>query len=104
MIIKPYTKKEKKIIEEFKNFLREKGAYDIFKENFMRQNMNIFKKVESVRVNKRAIINWSFSWSMTPQKHSFWSNLNSEWARKYDKLKTIKDNENLLEYFVKLKI
>jgi hypothetical protein len=90
------------IMRDFCKFLKEKGLYLEFKENFAREKYNkgsIFKEL-SARKNVvrffidgpllmgdtydalREMINYSFTWAPTKRGHGFWSKLSNEWIRR----------------------
>jgi hypothetical protein len=90
------------IMRDFCKFLKEKGLYLEFKENFAREKYNkgsIYKEL-SARKNVarffidgpllmgdtydalREMINYSFTWAPTKRGHGFWSKLSNEWIRR----------------------
>ena len=103
----------KQILKEFFKFLKEKEAYTKYKKNIAdcvvrewyryetkeekrRHWYNAYQNGVYVRVLRngiykmnyercRELINYAFSWSDTPEKHNFWSNLSSEWADIFSK-------------------
>lgn len=98
----------KQILKEFFKFLKEKNVYTKYKKNIadcvVREKYRYETKEEKrrlwydayqngvyVRVLGNGIykmsyerchelINYAFCWSDTPERHDFWSTLNSEWA------------------------
>lgn len=90
------------IMRDFCKFLKEKGLYLEFKENFVREKYNkgsIYKEL-SARKNVarffidgpilmgdtyealREMINYSFTWASTKRGHEFWSKLSNKWMRR----------------------
>ena len=93
-------KKQKEIIRHFLKFLKENGAYQMYKANLMKDvNRNNYvgftygiqlKILYNPSGSERnftiylaeELINYAFCWSDTPQQHGFWYKLSEEW-RKY---------------------
>lgn len=103
----------KQILKEFFKFLKEKKVYTKYKKNIadcvVRASYRYETKEEKrkhwydayqngvyVRVlhngihkmnyeRCRELINYAFNWSETPEKHNFWSALNSEWTNIFTK-------------------
>lgn len=90
------------IMRDFCKFLKEKGLYLEFKENFVIDKIHrdsIYKEL-SARKNVarffidgpllmgdtydalREMINYSFTWAPTKRGHGFWSKLSNEWIRR----------------------
>jgi hypothetical protein len=90
------------IMRDFCKFLKEKGIYLEFKENFTRdkiQRGSIYKELNA-RKNVarffidgpllmgdtyealREMINYSFTWASTKRGHNFWSKLCNEWMHR----------------------
>lgn len=90
------------IMRDFCKFLKEKGLYLEFKENFVREKYNkgsVYRFLEA-RKNRiryfidgpiimgdsyeamREMINYSFTWASTKRGHGFWSKLCDEWIRR----------------------
>lgn len=98
----------KQILKEFFKFLKEKKVYTKYKKNIAdcvvrekyryeteeekkRHWYDAYQNGVYVRVLRNGIckmnyerchelINYSFCWSDTPERHNFWSALHSEWA------------------------
>jgi hypothetical protein len=103
----------KQILKEFFKFLKEKKVYTKYRKNIadcvVRERYKYVTKEEKrrhwydayhngvyVRVlhngiykmdyeRCRELINYAFCWSDTPEKHNFWSALNSEWGDIFSK-------------------
>lgn len=90
------------IMRDFCKFLKEKGLYLEFKENFVIdkiQRGSIYKELSATKNVARffidgpllmgdtydtlsEMINYSFTWASTKRGHGFWSKLHDEWFRR----------------------
>lgn len=95
-------KKQKEVIRHFLKFLKENGAYQMYKANIMKDvNRNNYvgftygiqlKILYNPSGDKRKftiylaeeLINYAFCWAETSQGHDFWSYLSSKWHEYLD--------------------
>jgi hypothetical protein len=89
-------------MRDFCKFLKEKGLYLEFKENFVIdkiQRGSIYKGLSATKnaarffidgpllmgdkyEELREMINYAFTWAPTKRGHGFWSKLSNEWIRR----------------------
>ena len=90
------------IMRDFCKFLKEKGLYLEFKENFVIDKIQSGSTYKGVSATKnvarffidgpllmgdtyealREMINYSFTWTSSKRGHQFWSKLCDEWIRR----------------------
>ena len=73
------TEEKQRIIpdKEFKDFLRKHNVYDSYIINTIERGKDVKSFIESTR--KISYISAAFTWNDTPQGHSYWNNINTQW-------------------------
>lgn len=71
----------------FYRFLREENAFTFYFKNLSEdyRDASNEKLYHMVLHHPTELINYAFSWSNTPQGHSFWNRLNDKWKDVYGK-------------------
>ena len=73
------------IIKFFLKFLMEEDAYEKYSINlYSKERIGDDSYMNSRCESCLNLINSAFSWALTPEKHGFWSQINSKWGKVYD--------------------
>lgn len=68
--------------DDFRTFLLNHGAYEVFRANLDKQKNIAFEKLMLHAEHFdcfNGLIDSSLNWAMTPQGHNYWSDLSKTW-------------------------